>query len=141
MKAPVSRAGAPAGTWVHCLHWQLLRVVTLACSLTLYAPAQGPTERPWSEASIWGRLHFLWSKMQGGWVMGEKAQIPPGPPLPITLIDYSTWMKTATKCWLAILETHRGSSWHCEFPSQSSPTCVTLATCVRAWGRNRGGGS
>lgn len=80
MKAPVSRAGAPAGTWVHCLHWQLLRVVTLACSLTLYAPAQGPTERPWSEASIWGRLHFLWSKRQGGWVMGEKARIPPGPP-------------------------------------------------------------
>lgn len=50
-------------------------------------------------------------------------------------------MKTATKCWLAILETHLGSSWHCEFPSQSSPTCVTLETCMRAWGQHREGGS
>lgn len=63
-ESPASRAAAPAAP---------------GDTLLTHPPAQGPTQRPWSEASL--GLHLLCSKKAGvcGCVMGEKAQIPPGP--------------------------------------------------------------
>lgn len=92
---------------------QQLRVATLARSLTLYAPAWGSTGRPRRERPPFGVVCSFSGEegrvVGGGWGRRPRSHLDL---LPITLIDYSTWMKTATKCWLPILETHQGSSWH-----------------------------
>lgn len=126
-------------SWSSSWHWAALCVPTLARLLT-HPPGSSTGTCP--EALERGHplgcfALALAKKAGGGWVMGEKAQIPPGPPPHHSDRLYSTWMETATKCWLATLETHLGSWWHCEFASQSSPPCVTLQTCTGTAPRSR----